>query len=239
MHVLRVILGYWYQNKILKEDLRAILLNYHIPVKERIPSFYTIEEIKKIESSVDRSSAVGKRNYAMLLLATRLGLRASDISMLTFSNINWKSNEIILHQQKTGKKIILPLLTDVGNAIVEYIKYGRPISNSKRIFFTGTAPFIEASPKVVSGAINVLISNTGITLGNRHHGPHSMRHSLATSMLQSGIPMSTISSTLGHEHTDTTMKYLRIDITSLMKCALAVSLIDDSFYIQKGGIFYE
>jgi integrase len=84
-----------------------------------------VEEIEKLIASVDRNHAVGKRDHAIILLAARLGLRASDIANLKFENILWEQSSIHLTQFKTRNKIILPLLSEVGNAIVDYLKYGR------------------------------------------------------------------------------------------------------------------
>ena len=89
-----------------------------------------------IERSIDRGGSVGKRDYAMFLLASRLGLRASDIAKLKFADINWENNEITIIQYKTNKEIILPLLTDIGNAIIDYLQYGRPKSTSQQIFIS-------------------------------------------------------------------------------------------------------
>ena len=117
------------------DDLRNSSLHIKLRKKERIPSYYTTEEIKVIENSVSRSSALGKRNYAMILLASRLGLRASDIMSLKFSDIDWDNDLIRLRIQKTGKTIELPLLADVGNAIIDYLRYGRPASTSQTYFY--------------------------------------------------------------------------------------------------------
>lgn len=237
--IIKRLLNFWYENGIIQEDVNDYLKNYHIPIQEKIRSFYLIDEVKKIEQSVDRGSAIGRRNYAMLLLATRLGLRATDIARLSFSSIDWVKNEIVINQHKTEREVRLPLLTDIGNALIEYIKNGRPISESKQIFLVGHAPFIDASAKVVSGALGTLVTQSGVSIGNRHHGPHSMRHSLATTMMDCGTPIPVISSVLGHKSSNTTAKYINIDIESLLKCAMPVPPVDDSFYLQKGGAFYE
>jgi site-specific recombinase XerD len=236
---LRVLFRYWYENHIMDADFEAMLKSYKWNKKERIPSFYTKEEINKIETSVDRNSSVGKRNYAMLLLASRLGLRASDIANLKFSNIDWEKNEITLLQYKTGCPVLLPLLTDVGNAIVDYLQYGRFRSDSQSVFISSRAPYVDATREMVCSAISHIIEQTDVSIKYRHHGPHSMRHSLAGCCLENGVSMPVISEILGHRNTDSTLTYLKIDISSLQKCALAVLAVTDAFYEQKGGVFYE
>lgn len=235
---LRVLFRYWFENHLIETDFELVLKNYKWVKQEKIPSFFTVDEVRSIETSINRSSGVGKRNYAMLLLASRLGLRASDIAHLQFSNIDWEKNEIRLTQNKTGNPIILPLLSDVGNAIIDYLKYGRFKSDSQHVFISSRAPYIPANKNIVCSAIQEVIKNSKVNTENRRHGPHSLRHSLACSLLKNEVPMPVISETLGHVTTATTMTYLRIDLTSLMKCALAVPPIEDDFYTQKGGAFY-
>ena len=236
---LRVLFRFWYENNISSENLVGILDSYRWRRKEKIPSFYSDDEVRTMETSVDRTGPAGKRSYAMLLLATRLGLRASDIAKLQFSNIDWSGNEISLTQYKTGNPIKLPLLSDVGNAIIDYLKYGRQNSSSPYIFLAHKPPYDSITSSIVSDAIRKVIKESDISADGRRQGPHSMRHSLASSLMKYGTPMPIISEVLGHESTDTTMTYLTIDVTSLLKCALPVSAVSDDFYQQKGGFFYE
>jgi len=236
---LRVLFHFWYEDHITDLDFEDILKNYKWVKKEKIPSFFAVDEIQAIEASVDRSSEVGKRNYAMLLLASRLGLRASDIALLQFSNLDWEKNEIKLTQYKTGNPISLPLLSDVGNAIIDYLRYGRFKSESQQVFISSRAPYIPASKNMVCSAIQEVISKSKVKTDGRHHGPHSLRHSLASCLLKNEVPIHVISETLGHKKTDTTMMYLRIDLVSLTRCTLPVPCISDDFYTQKGGAFYE
>jgi integrase len=158
---------------------------------------------------------------------------------LRFSNIDWEKNEICLHQCKTGNPVILPLLSDIGNAIIDYLKHGRFQSTSGQVFLSARAPYVPATKSMVCSAIRDIIQHCGVSTEKRHHGPHSLRHSLASRLLENSVPIHVISETLGHATTETTMSYLRIDVSSLMKCSLAVPPVDESFYMQKGGIFYE
>lgn len=235
---LRVLFRYWLENHLIETDFDLVLKSYKWVKHEKVPSFFTVDEVRTIETSIDRSSGVGKRNYAMLLLASRLGLRASDIAHLKFTNIDWEKNEISFVQYKTGNPISLPLLNDVGNAIIDYLKYGRFKSESKQVFISSRAPYIPANKSIVCSAIREVITKSKVKTDGRRHGPHSMRHSLACCLLKNEVPMPVISETLGHTKTDTTMTYLRIDLTSLLKCALAVPPVPDDFYTQKGGAFY-
>jgi len=110
-------------------------------------------EVKQIESSVIRSSAVGKRNYALVLLATRLGLRSSDIACLSFASLDWGNSRITLTQYKTGKEIELPLLAEIGEAIINYLKFGRTQSDSSYVFLSARAPYRPMTGVSVSSAV--------------------------------------------------------------------------------------
>lgn len=236
---LRMFLRYTYEERLLKTDISCVLANYKWVKREKLPSFYTAEEVIKIESTVSLSSEVGKRNYAVLLLATRLGLRASDIANLSFSNFDWDKSRITLQQYKTGKEIELPLLTEIGEAIINYLKFGHPRSSYPNVFLSARAPYRPMTGCAVSSAVRQIIDASGVSIGQRRHGPHSMRHSLASRLLEHEVSLPVISESLGHEKTETTMAYLRIDIKALQKCALDVPALDQLFYSQKGGAFYE
>ena len=236
---IRFFFRFLYEEQIIQVDLFTVLQHYKWIKKEKLPSVYSAEEIFKIESSIHRENATGKRNYAMILLATRLGLRASDIAHLTFDNLDWGNSTITFSQFKTGKKIALPLLADVGEAIIDYLKYGRKKSESPMVFLYTRAPFTAMTNSAVAGALGSTIDASGIDTAGRKHGAHAMRHSLASRFLENEESIPIISEALGHQSTTTTMSYLRIDVESLRKCALNVPLVDTSFYEQEGGAFYE
>ena len=236
---IRFFLRFLFEERIIKTDLSAILQHYKWIKREKLPSVYTPKEVLQIESSIHREDATGKRNYAMILLASRLGLRASDIAHLTFSNIDWANSTIAFSQFKTGKLIDLPLLVDVGEAIIDYLKYGRKKTESPRVFLYTRAPFTAMTNAAVAGTLGHTISESGVDTCGRKHGPHAMRHSLASRFLENQESMPVISEALGHQSTTTAMSYLRIDVESLRKCALNVPLVDTSFYEQEGCVFYE
>jgi site-specific recombinase XerD len=236
---LRVLFRFWKQENILDGGFDELFDTYKVRKTERMPSFYTAKEIMKVENSISRSCGVGKRNYAMVLLASRLGLRASDIAGLQFGNIDWDKNLITIKMQKTQKVIELPLLADVGNAIIGYLRYGRPNSTLQSVFLSSRAPYVGATKSCVCAAINQIICQSGIDTNGKHHGSHSLRHSLASTLLNDGTVLPVISEILGHKSTQTTMSYLKIDINSLQKCALPVPPVPNVFYMQRGGAFYE
>lgn len=238
LSALRVLFRFWKEERIVGDRFDDLFASFKVRKAERVPSYFTSAEVIKIEQSIERSSGVGKRNYAMILLASRLGLRASDIAGLRFDNIDWDKNTISLKMQKTKSHIELPLLADVGNAIVDYLRHGRHESSLPNVFLSSRAPYVAATKHMVCSAINRIICASGIDILGKHHGPHSLRHSLASVMLERGTTMPVISESLGHRSTETTLTYLKIDIKSLLKCTLQVPPVPDDFYMQRGGAFY-
>jgi len=236
---LRLFFKYLFDSHVLSLDLSEVLRHYKWHKREKLPSVYSAEEVSQIELSIKREDATGKRNYAMMLLATRLGLRASDIAYLSFDNINWESSTIIFSQFKTGKKIELPLLVDVGEAIIDYLKYGRKRSESPKIFLYTRAPFTSMTNTAVASALGRIVDASGVDTTGRKHGAHAMRHSLASRFLENKESIPVISEALGHQNTETTISYLRIDIESLRQCVLDTPIVSDQFYEQKGGVYYE
>ena len=188
-----------------------------------LPSVYTPEEVENILNVVDRSNPLGKRNYAILLLAARLGMRTGDICALKFNNLNWEENRIEFIQEKTGNPLSLPLLNEIGEAIIDYIKYGRPKSELDNIFMLHKAPYTALTGKSLSYLVKKYTLAAGINLTHeRKSGLHTMRHSLASALLEKDTPLPVISEILGHAETESTNSYLRIAISKLKECALEV-----------------
>ena len=206
--------------------------------KEKLPSYYSAEEIARIEKAIPRASAVGKRDYAIVLLASRLGLRCSDIRLLQFSNLDWDRSEINLVQYKTKKDLTLPLLADVGEALIDYILHGRPESTSKYVFLSCRPAYSQLTTTALSQLIAKHIHESGVDYKGKHTGGHALRHSLATIMMNRGEALPTISATLGHSSTESTMFYMGVNVANLLECSHEVPMVGEEFYNQKGGVLY-
>lgn len=239
MYVIRLFCRYLYQNGHTKHDLEYVIGRSPARSTEKLPSVYSAKEVKEIEKHIDRGRHGGKRNYAMFLLASRLGLRVSDIVNLKFENLDWDSNTIKLEQVKTNKPIELPLLAEVGEAIVDYLQYERAISKRKEVFLSITPPYEKLSRQTVTSTIQRIIMDSGIDISKRKFGMHAMRHSLAGQLLHNDTPLPVISEVLGHTSSQATMNYLRIDTDKLIQCSLLVPPVPEAFYNQKGGMLYE
>jgi len=233
---LRGFFKFLYEKGIIPANLSTFIPKDNYQKHNKLPAYYTETEIEKLLKSIDRGNTVGKRDYAILVLATYLGLRASDIARLRFDNLHWDQNTIILKQYKTGKNITLPLLPVVGNALLDYIQYGRPKSDEQYIFLLVISPFLPIRAQTIAGMINRRFSYAGFKSTNRRYGGHALRHSLVKELLNNKQSLPVISEVLGHKNTNSTRHYIRIDTKSLGRCALDIPLVDPVFYNQKGGL---
>ncbi len=235
---LRGFFKFLYEKGVITINISTFIPKDNYQKQAKLPAYYTEEEIDKLLTSVDRGNIVGKRDYAILVLAAYLGLRASDISRLRFQNLHWDQNTIILRQYKTGKNISLPLLPVVGNALLDYIQYGRPKSDEQYIFLLVTSPFLPIRQQAIAGMINRRFCYAGFKSTNRRHGGHALRHSLVKELLNNKQSLPVISEVLGHKNTSSTRHYIRIDTESLGQCALEVLQVNPLFYSQKGGVLW-
>lgn len=220
---LRVFLRYLYLNEITKDDLSLFIPRSNVLLKRKhIPSTWTRDDIERILACVDLASPIGKRDYAIILLVARLGIRVSDVIRLEFGNIQWEKNCIQISQYKTNEPLILPLFEDVGQAIIDYVKNGRPASDLKLVFITHKPPFQKFSDNNhLYSMFNKYLYKAGIEVTpEKNHGMHTLRHSLANELLQKEIPLPVISEILGHKSLETTMQYLRADTEQLRYCTL-------------------
>ena len=225
--MLRVFLKFLYVNNFITEPFHLQLPKVFISKQSKIPSVWSIKDINKLLKSIDRTTSIGKRDYAIMLLIIKLGLRKIDVIELKFENINWNNKTINLTQQKTNQLISLPLLDDIGWAIIDYIKNGRPKSDIKNIFLTHKRNFSSFSTHNGNfySIITKYMRKANIPITNeRKNGVHSLRHTLASEMLKKSTPIYTISSVLGHVNTNSTSAYLKIDIEKLRECVLEVTL---------------
>lgn len=236
---LRKMFSYWYDHNIISVNLTRQTPKDVYRQRTKLPSVYTMSEISAMLNNIDRSNGHGKRDYAILMLLSRYGLRASDVCLLKFENIRWEESLITLDQYKTGNHLELPLLKEVGEAIIDYLKYGRQISILPNIFLKLKSPYGQMSSGSIYDAVNKAMRFAGVKPDCRRHGAHIFRHSLASLLLKEQTVLPVISEVLGHASTGSTKTYMRVDIESLKKCILEVPAVKSSFYTQKGGRFYE
>ncbi len=188
----------------------------------RVPPVWDPTDVRKILRAIDRGNPCGRRDYAIILLITRLGLRGVDVKRLRFADLDWPGNRLSVVQAKTGHRVQLPLLKDVGWAIINYIQHGRPRSDCPQVFLRHTAPIGPFSDQDHLHQILVKHARAAhVPLGEqRRHGMHSLRHTLATRLLEDGTPIEQIADILGHQQVASTGVYLKSSLRLLARCAL-------------------
>ncbi len=222
LYVFRNFFSFLYERGYIADDLSPKLPKVRTLRNASIPYVWSKDDIKKLLCAIDRADPKGKRDYAILLLAIRLGLRIGDIRSLKISSINWNRKTISLKMAKTGQPIELPLLKDVGWAFIDYLQNGRPATNSECLFVRHRAPFNAFGDRnAFNKELHRYILKAGLNMpGGQRHGMQSLRSTLARNMLEIKSPLPIISEALGHQSVNTTSIYLKIDIDGLRKCAL-------------------
>jgi integrase len=210
----------------IREDLAGRLPPQRYPRRgELAPHPWTAEDVRLVLDQIDRQSAIGKRDYAMVLLTARLGLRVGDLRRLQLGWFNWRGKTLALTQHKTGLPLTLPLPSDVGWAVIDYIRHGRPEAGCPQVFVKHRYPFTAFGSSTSAGCrLRYYAQRAGIVfLAGRSHGLHSLRGALAVAMLQTDTPPPVVAAVLGHAATNTTAAhYLRLDTEHLRRCALDV-----------------
>jgi site-specific recombinase XerD len=220
---LRSFLRYLHQNNVHPADLANVIPPIKARKQSRIPSVWTQENISKLIDAIDKGNPAGKRDYAMILLASRLGLRTIDIKRMKLSDLKWPDKRIEIIQSKTQKKLSLPLLPDIGWAIIDYLKNGRPKVESPYLFLRHLAPLVPFSDENRLHQIIVKymrIAKIPLSPG-KQKGMHSLRHTLASRLLAENTPLPIISDILGHISSESTAVYLKVDVSKLRECALS------------------
>ena len=183
-----------------------------------IPRAIAPDQVRRLLARINRHTAVGRRDYAILLLLARLGLRSSEVVFLELEDIDWKDGSMSV-RGKGGRRLQLPLPADVGEAIVAYLRHGRPPSSSRRVFLRARAPLRGfLGPSAVGTIVRHALLRAGIDAPTT--GAHQFRHGLATEMLRHGASLGEIGELLGHRSPETTKIYTKVDLDALRSLAL-------------------
>ena len=209
---------------IVPHDLSQVLPTIRVHYDTTIPSVWDPQLVVKLLMVIDRSSPKGKRDYAMLLLASRLGLRVCDLRRLTLDNLDWETSTIAIAQAKTGAALRLPVSEEVGEALIDYLRFGRPPVQCREVFLN-----LKPPPGPFSDEDHLYRIMThwrraaGIEFRTRQRqGFHSLRHTLATQLLREQTPINVISDILGHSTTASTLIYAKTDMEALRGAALDI-----------------
>jgi len=215
---LRAFLQYARYRDGLNLDLAAAVPAVANWTKSSIPRFLPPDQIELILAHCNRQTAIGRRDYAILLLLARLGLRGGEVAVLSLDDIDWESGYISVCG-KCRRQAQLPLPVEVGEAITAYLKNGRPRGADRRLFLRGQAPAIGFQR---TGSISSLVKRALKRAGIKtpYQGAHLFRHSLATGMLGRGASLAEIGELLRHQSLETTTIYAKVDLGSLRTLAL-------------------
>ena len=185
---------------------------------DSVPRAISTDQVQRLLTSVDRSTVMGRRDYAILLLLARLGLRSSEVAFLELDDIDWRAATLNV-RTKGGMRNDFPLSREVGEAIAHYLRHGRPSSHSRRVFLRVKAPICGfRGPCAIGSVIRHALERAGIDAPTR--GAHQFRHGLSTEMMRQGASLSEIGDVLGHRHPDTTRIYARVNLEALRPLAL-------------------
>ncbi|MFZ3132284.1 MAG: site-specific integrase [Desulfosporosinus sp.] len=220
---LRDFLCFSEDNGTVTEGTSHLTMTIYSNKHERLPSTYNCDEINSILQAVDRSTRYGKRDYAILMLAVQLGMRTADICHLQIDCIQWNTNTITFRQQKTYKQETLPLTELLVYALADYIKNARPDTCSELLFvYLGANSGHGYTSSSLYAIVNKYMKKADVSTSGKRHGLHTMRHSLASSLLKEGTPLPVITGVLGHSNTEITKRYLWMDTEQLRLLALEV-----------------
>lgn len=224
LYILRCFFKFAFENRYTAIDLSDHIPKVSVNSKSTIPSVFTIDEIERLLKVVDRGNPIGKRDYAMLLLAIRYGMRVGEIRSLQVNNLDFEQNKIEYIQNKTGNPMTLDIIESLGWALIDYLKNGRPKTSCTHIFVRHRAPYDAFSENNnLHNIISKYLSLAKIYIpANKKRGFHTLRHSLASHLLEQGTPLHVISEALGHSEINSTTIYTKIDLPQLLLCALEV-----------------
>lgn len=200
-------------------DLSTFVPNVRFETK--LPSTYTVEEITSAESTIDRNDRCGKRDYAIFLLASRLGMRAGDITRLHKDSLDFNNDIISFMQHKTHKAVSHPMLPEIRAALEDHLTCSG--YNPDGYVFVGTlAPYGLLTNTTISNIITKYLEKASVDTAGKHHGPHSLRASMATSMVNDSVPYDAVRRVLGHSNPNAIKHYAKNDLENLRRCALDV-----------------
>jgi site-specific recombinase XerD len=187
--------------------------------RTEVPKFLQPGETERVLKHCDRRTAIGVRDYAILLLLARLGLRAGEVVSLTLDDIDWQAGQLTLHV-KGRRSAQVPLIEEVGEALARYVRHVRPRCTTRRVFVREHAPRVGfANSSAICCIVERALTRAGVN--SIRKGAHLFRHTLATDMLRRGASLSEIGRLLRHRHPDTTLIYAKVDLRALRTLAIA------------------
>jgi integrase len=184
-----------------------------------LPKHLPAKSVQKVLDRCEQTTPIGQRNYAILLLLARLGLRAGEVVALQLEDLDWENAQITIRSKKGRGWARMPLPTEVGRALARYLRYGRPSSLCRNVFVRSVAPYGRLSASAnIACLTRSAIEKAGVESVRK--GAHLFRHSLATAMLRQGASLDEIGQVLRHQDPNTTAIYAKVDLDALRRLAL-------------------
>ncbi len=215
---LRVFLRYANREGVLQRDLSKLI---EVPQHYRladIPRSIGWNAVQKMLDQVERRTVVGRRDYAMLLLMVTYGLRAREVAALTLDDVDWKRDRLHVRERKADHTTAYPLAPVVGEAIINYLKNGRPDVPSRVLFWRHLAPRSPLTHAAVSSVASKYLHKAGIPVSRP--GSHTLRHACVQRLVDSGFPLKTVGDYVGHRSPSSTMIYAKVQVDALREVAL-------------------
>jgi len=216
--ILRVFLRYLNREGVIAKDLSSLV---EFPQSYRhagVPRSISWEQVERVLAGIDRRSASGKRDYAMLLLLATYGLRAAEVASLTLDDIDWRNERLKVRERKAGNTTTYPLSAAVGAAIVDYLKNGRPSTTYREVFMRSCAPLAPIGSSAVITRAAHFIRKAGISVPRA--GSHVLRHSCVQRLLNAHFSLKHIGDYVGHRSASSTQIYGKIAVEQLREIAL-------------------
>ncbi len=217
---LRAFLRFEYTRGVLQTPLHEMIDTPRVYRLEKLPRTLPWSVVNKLLNSIDRTDEQGIRNYAMLLLIATYGMRSCEVVSLSLDDINWRAATIRISQGKNDNHLVLPLTDAVGNALIDYLRNGRPNLPYREVFLRIRAPHGRLKPTAVAEVFQRQVHLSGIDIP--YHGAHCLRHSYAVHLLRQGTSVKVIGDVLGHRNIESTCVYLRLAIDDLRNVALDI-----------------
>jgi site-specific recombinase XerD len=215
---LRAFLRYLFREGTVRQDLSVTVDGPRTYTLSEIPRAISAEDVGRTLAAVERRSSVGRRDYAMLMLLVVYGLRAREVAALTLDDVDWRANVLHVRGRKAGRAGAYPMAPEVGEAVLDYLRHGRPETTDRRIFFHIAAPRAAITHTVVSCRAKVYLRKAGITVSRP--GSHTLRHSCAQRLVDAEFSLKVIGDFLGHRHAASTRIYSKVAIEALREVAL-------------------
>jgi len=215
---LRVFLKFCYRERIVAKDLTATVEMPQMYRLADVPRSITWDEVRRMLEAVDRRAAQGRRDYAILLLLVTYGLRAHEVANLTLDDIDWKHERLQVPGRKAGHSTAYPLASVVAEALIDYLKHGRPETADRHLFFRKVAPRAPISKHAVSSCVASYLHKAGIKV--HRAGSHTLRHTCVQRLIDQEFPLKTIGDYVGHRSPVSTQIYTKVALASLREVAM-------------------